>query len=68
MQAWILGLKITLALSVFGHFLTVMVMSRRKTMTARRSRIIHLSVLCPAVLIVLLPGIGLRWAGYCLCG
>lgn len=53
-RAWILGVKITLALSVFGHFLSVMVMSRRKTMTARRSRIIHLSVFAHVLLIVVL--------------
>jgi hypothetical protein len=60
-RAWILGLKIALALSVFGHFLSVMVMSRRKTMTARRSRIIHLSVFAHVLLIVVLAKALFYW-------
>ena len=60
-RAWILGLKITLALSVFGHFVSVMVMSRRKTMTARRSRLIHLSVFVHVLLIVVLAKALFYW-------
>ncbi len=52
--AWLLGAKIVLALSVFGHFITVMVLSRRGAMTGRRSRLIHRSVFVHVLLIVVL--------------
>ncbi|HCT9233232.1 MAG: CopD family copper resistance protein [Alcaligenes sp.] len=52
--AWLLGAKIVLALSVFGHFVTVMVLSRRGAMTGRRSRLIHRSVFVHVLLIVVL--------------
>ncbi len=52
--AWLLGVKIVLALSVFGHFITVMVLSRRGAMTGRRSRLIHRSVFVHVLLIVVL--------------
>lgn len=47
-------LKIVLAVSVFGHFATAMTLMWRRSMTPRRSRIIHYSVFAHAVLIVLL--------------
>lgn len=53
-SAWLLGAKIVLALSVFGHFVTVMVLSRRGAMTGRRSRLIHRSVFVHVLLIVVL--------------
>jgi len=50
----LLTLKIALAVSVFGHFVTAMVLTRRKRLDARRSRRIHLSVFCHVLVIVLL--------------
>lgn len=52
--ATLLALKILLALSVLGHFLFAMLLFASERMTARRSRIIHISVFCHVVLIVLL--------------
>ncbi|HEX4985732.1 MAG TPA: hypothetical protein VFV71_06620 [Burkholderiales bacterium] len=52
--AWLLSLKILLALSVFGHFLTAMAWHRRGVLTGRRSRRLHLSVFCHVVAIVVL--------------
>ncbi|MCY1284759.1 hypothetical protein D9M68_243120 [compost metagenome] len=52
--ATLLALKILLALSVLGHFLFTMLLFASGRMTARRSRIIHISVFCHVVLIVLL--------------
>lgn len=49
-----LTLKIALALSVFGHFVTVMVWRRRGVLGGRRSRRLHLSVFCHVLAIVLL--------------
>ncbi|MBO1112237.1 CopD family copper resistance protein [Bordetella petrii] len=50
----LLGLKIILALSVFGHFVTAMALQRRGRLNTRNSRRIHISVFCHVVLIVLL--------------
>lgn len=50
----LLGLKILLAISVFGHFATAMVWRRRGQLRGRRSRILHLSVFSHMVLIILL--------------
>jgi len=50
----LLTLKIVLALSVFGHFLTAMSLQRRGRMNARAFKRIHLSVFCHMVGIVLL--------------
>jgi len=50
----LLTLKIALAVSVFGHFLTAMVLTRRQRLDARRSRRIHLSVFCHVLAIALL--------------
>jgi len=50
----LLTLKIVLALSVFGHFLTAMSLQRRGQLNTRRSQRIHLSVFCHMVAIVLL--------------
>ncbi len=50
----LLSLKILLAISVFGHFATAMVWRRRGTLRGRRSRLLHLSVFCHVLVIVLL--------------
>lgn len=50
----LLALKIALALSVFGHFVTAMVWRRRGVLDGRRSRRLHLSVFCHVLAIVLL--------------
>ncbi|NYT66161.1 hypothetical protein H0A58_09280 [Alcaligenaceae bacterium] len=50
----LLTLKIVLATSVFVHFLTAMTMLRKRTMTGRRSKIIHISIFCHVIAIVLL--------------
>lgn len=50
----LLALKIVLALSVLGHFMTAMVSMLRRTMTAKLSRFIHLSVFFHMITIVLL--------------
>ena len=50
----LLTLKILLALSVFGHFATAMILARRGQLTTARSQKIHISVFCHVVLIVLL--------------
>lgn len=50
----LLGLKIVLAASVFGHFLSAMVWRRRGTLRGQRSRRLHLSVFCHVLAIVLL--------------
>ncbi len=59
-----LSLKILLALSVFGHFVTAMVWRRRGLLGGRRSRVLHLSVFCHMVAIVLLAKgmFHLNWA------
>lgn len=50
----LLTLKITLALSVFGHFLAVMLLRRHGRLGATLSRNIHLSVFGHVVVIVAL--------------
>lgn len=50
----LLSLKILLALSVFGHFCTAMLWRRRGLLSGRRSRVLHRSVFCHALLIVVL--------------
>lgn len=50
----LLTLKITLALSVLGHFGTAMVWRRRGVLGGRRSGRLHLSVFCHVLAIVLL--------------
>lgn len=50
----LLTLKIALALSVFGHFVTAMMWRRRGVLGGRRSRRLHLSVFFHVLTIVLL--------------
>jgi hypothetical protein len=50
----LLGLKIVVALSVFGHFATAMVWRRRGVLNGTRSRRLHLSVFGHVLVIVLL--------------
>ena len=50
----LLSLKITLALSILGHFLLVVFLMRNGRMTAPRSRRIHLSVLLHMLVILFL--------------
>lgn len=50
----LLSIKIILAISVFGHFATAMVLFRRHRMTARLSARLHLSLFCHMLGIVLL--------------
>ena len=50
----LLGIKILLAASVFGHFATAMAWRRRGTLTGRRARRLHASVLAHLVLIIAL--------------
>lgn len=50
----LLALKILLAVSVFGHFLSAMVWRRRGTLRGPRSRRLHLSVFCHVLAIVVL--------------
>jgi hypothetical protein len=50
----LLTLKIVLAISVLGHFITAMTLMLRGRMTSRRSRIIHISVFIHVIGIVLL--------------
>lgn len=50
----LLTLKILLAISVLGHFITAMTLMLRRRMTLRRSRIIHFSVFIHVIGIVLL--------------
>lgn len=50
----LLGVKITLALSVFGHFATAMRWRKRGALSGRRSRRLHLSVFVHVLAIVLL--------------
>ena len=52
--ATLLTLKALLALSVLGHFIRAMTWLIRDRMTSRRYRIIHISVFCHLVAIVLL--------------
>lgn len=50
----LLAIKVLLALSVFGHFVRAMTWRRAGQLTARRTRIIHLSLFTHMVGIVLL--------------
>jgi hypothetical protein len=52
--ATLLSLKICLALSILGHFLTVVWLMRTGRMNPARSRLIHLSVLTQMILIIFL--------------
>ncbi len=52
--ATLLTLKICLALSILGHFLTVVWLMRTGRLNPRRSRMIHLSVLIQMLLIMFL--------------
>ncbi|MFO6419128.1 CopD family copper resistance protein [Hylemonella sp. W303a] len=59
----LLSLKIALALSVFGHFVTAMVWRWHGVLSGRRSRRLHLSVFYHVLVIVLLAKamFHLRW-------
>lgn len=50
----LLAIKITVALSVFGHFLAAMALRRRGRLVSGVFRGLHLSVFCHVVVIVLL--------------
>ncbi|PJK10928.1 hypothetical protein CO614_03365 [Lysobacteraceae bacterium NML120232] len=50
----LLAVKIALALSVFGHFLTAMALRRRGRLIAGASKRIHISVFCHMLGIILL--------------
>jgi uncharacterized protein len=50
----LLALKITLAISVLGHFIAAMWLMRSGRLHARRARRLHLSVFCHALAIVIL--------------
>lgn len=50
----LLSIKILLALSVLGHFVRAITWAVGGKMTARRFHIIHISVFCHVILIVLL--------------
>ncbi|NOL49748.1 CopD family copper resistance protein [Pelistega europaea] len=49
-----LTLKILLAISVFCHFLTVMVLRKKGKLTGKISHRIHISVFCHVIMIVIL--------------
>lgn len=50
----LLSIKIILAISVFGHFVTAMVLRKRHLLNSKRSRYLHLSVFCHVLAIVIL--------------
>jgi hypothetical protein len=52
--AMLLWLKIVLALSVLGHFITAMTLAGTGRLKSRHFQLIHLSVFCHVVLIVFL--------------
>ena len=52
--AFMLCIKIILALSVFGHFLSAITLNKKGKLKAIHFKYIHLSVFCHMVLIVLL--------------
>ena len=58
----LLTIKIVLALSVFGHFATAMILRRRGVLGGRRSRNLHLSVFGHVLLIVLLAKAMFYWS------
>ena len=57
----LLALKIALAISVFGHFLTAMWLRRRGRLVNTVSRRIHLSLFCHMIGIVLLAKLMFHW-------
>lgn len=61
--ALMLSIKIVLALSVLAHFITALTLSGTGRLKSRHFRLIHLSVFCHVVLIVLLAKamIYVRW-------
>ena len=52
--AMLLSIKILLAASVLGHFITAVTLGARGTLKSRHFKLIHLSVFCHVVLIVFL--------------
>ena len=50
----LLSIKMLLAFSVLGHFITAMYLSRKGKMSCSRFKFIHLSVFCHQILIVFL--------------
>ncbi len=52
--ATLLALKIVLALSVLGHFITAVTLSAQGKLRSRQARFIHISVFIHVVLIVIL--------------
>jgi hypothetical protein len=59
----LLALKILLAISVLLHFLTAMFLLRSGRMNARYSRVIHISLFCHMVGIVILAKAMFYWQG-----
>jgi hypothetical protein len=59
----LLALKILLAISVLGHFLTAMFLLKSGRMNARYSRVIHISLFCHMVGIVILAKAMFYWQG-----
>jgi hypothetical protein len=59
----LLALKILLAVSVLGHFLTAMFLLKSGRMNARYSRVIHISLFCHMVAIVILAKAMFYWQG-----
>ncbi|MGV8860608.1 MAG: CopD family copper resistance protein [Pseudomonas sp.] len=59
----LLALKILLAISVLGHFLTAMFLLKSGRMNARYSRVIHISLFCHMVAIVILAKAMFYWQG-----
>ena len=57
----LLALKILLAISVLGHFLTAMFLLKSGRMNARYSRVIHISLFCHMVAIVILAKAMFYW-------
>ncbi|ABI58894.1 CopD family copper resistance protein [Nitrosomonas eutropha] len=50
----LLSIKIILAISVFGHFVTAMIWRKRGLLNRRRSQRLHLSIFCHVLAIVIL--------------
>lgn len=59
----LLTLKIILAVSVLGHFLSAMFLLKTGRMNARYSRFIHLSLFCHMIGIVILAKAMFYWHG-----
>jgi len=53
-MGFLLSIKIMLAISVFGHFLTAMTLRRKGLLKTRHFQLIHLSVFCHMIGIVVL--------------